>query len=452
MNVCIYTLGCKQNYAESAYLRNQFVAAGHTVVDFDSTFDVFLINTCSVTENADAECRKLVRRVLRQQPSTFVAITGCYAQLQPEAIASIDGVDAVFGARHKFTIPKLVGDFRKRDTPMVFADDDELDDLDFVAAVVTDNATRTRAFLKIQDGCDYSCSFCTIPMARGGGRSMILSDVVASASSLVASGFREIVLTGINLGEYQDCNGARFVDVVRALQTLCSDVRFRISSLEPNKVTNDIIECVAESSTFCHHFHIPLQSGSDTILRAMRRRYTSSMYASLIQSIHERIPNVGIGIDVICGFPGETDELFDETYAFLEALSWSYLHVFRYSERPNTPAASKAGAVSSFVRKQRTRALRQLSLRKHREFLYRQIGTNVLVIPEKPDAHTGERFGYTSNYARVRIDDMPHAAVQAVSMRIDDVAGDVLVGRVLDVHRPSESSLYLPLTVLETMS
>jgi threonylcarbamoyladenosine tRNA methylthiotransferase MtaB len=449
MNVCIHTLGCKQNYAESSYLRDQFRSAGHELVGFDVQFDVLLVNTCSVTERADAECRKIVRRALRQCPDAFVAITGCYAQLQPEEIASIDGVDAVFGARYKFSITSLITDFSKRNIPLIFTDDsDDLDDLTFVPALVTDAHARTRAFLKVQDGCDYSCSFCTIPRARGAGRSMAANDVLNSVRQLAESGYKEVVLTGINLGEYKAPGGERFVDVVQALDREIRGLRFRISSIEPNKLSNEIIDCVAQSQVFCRHFHIPLQSGSDTILRAMRRRYTAAYYAGLIDRIRAAMPDAGIGIDVICGFPGETDELFAETVEFLEKLPFSYLHVFRYSERANTAATAYADPVPERVRKQRTTILRELSARKHHEFLQAQVGTNAVVIVEKPDPETGLQYGYASNYARVCVGRGEYSVNSTVHMHLSGVGDEVMHGVVLRVENPTAQSEYFPLPVM----
>lgn len=449
MNVCIYTLGCKQNYAESSYLREQFRRAGHCLVTFDEAFDILVINTCSVTEQADVECRKIVRRALRQCPEAFIGITGCYAQLQPEEIASIDGVDAVFGARYKFSIASLIPDVSKRSVPLVFHDDDDdLDDLAFVPALVTDAHARTRAFLKVQDGCDYSCTFCTIPRARGSSRSMPLQDVITSAQDLISSGFKEIVLTGINLGEYRTAEGERFSDLVAAIDARCSGARFRISSIEPNKLNDDILACVQRSKVFCQHFHIPLQSGSDPILRAMRRRYTASFYADLVARIRERMPDAGIGIDVICGFPGETDELFRETMMFLEALPFTYLHVFRYSERANTPAPSFADSVPIAVRKERTRLLRSLSERKHREFLESQLGRVVDIIVEKPDQETGRQYGYTENYSRICIGtvDLPVNTTLRVKLVrvVDDVIHADVLGEVADTTQRS----YIPLQVI----
>lgn len=450
MRVCVHTLGCKQNFAESSYLREQFHAAGHELVVFDNEFDMLIINTCSVTEQADIECRKIVRRALRNNPHAFVGVTGCYAQLQPEEIASIDGVDAVFGARYKFSITSLIPDSAKRSVPLVYHDDDDdLDDLTFVPALVTDAHTRTRAFLKVQDGCDYTCSFCTIPRARGGSRSMPMNDVLESASHLIKSGYKEIVLTGINLGEYRTATNEKFSDLVAALDATCSGARFRISSIEPNKLTPEIISCVQQSQVFCRHFHIPLQSGSDTILRAMRRRYTTSYYADLIHRIKESMPDAGIGIDVICGFPGETNELFQETIDFLSNLPFSYLHVFRYSERANTIAPTLSDPVPISVRKERTRLLRRLSERKHQQFLQAQVGSQAEIIIEKPDALTGVQHGYSSNYARVSIGAQNIPVNSILRVQLEYVEGEVLNGNIIsEVHDTVERS-FIPLHIVD---
>ncbi|MFM7775084.1 MAG: MiaB/RimO family radical SAM methylthiotransferase, partial [Candidatus Kapaibacterium sp.] len=328
-------------------------------------------------------------------------------------------------------------------------EDDALDDLAFVPALVTDAHARTRAFLKVQDGCDYSCSFCTIPRARGGSRSMPLREVVAAARNLINSGFKEIVLTGINLGEYGTADGERFGDLVSAIDSECIGARFRISSIEPNKLTDGILDRVRTSTVFCRHFHIPLQSGSDAILRSMRRRYTTSTYAGLIERIRKHMPDAGIGVDVICGFPGETDELFEETMDFLERLPFSYLHVFRYSERANTPAPDFSDPIPIAVRKERTRRLRKLSDRKHHAFLQARIGMEEEIIAEKPDEATGQQYGYTSNYVRVCLGAQRVPVNSTIRVRLLAVDGDVVHAKVLDLVDDAVIRSYVPLPVIE---
>jgi threonylcarbamoyladenosine tRNA methylthiotransferase MtaB len=400
MNISFYTLGCKLNYAETSQLREQFEKLGHNIVDFGEPTDAVLINTCTVTENADTECRKIIRRALRTSPNAFVGVTGCYAQLQPEEIASVEGVDAVFGAQEKFKIPQIITDFKKVETPQIFVNEFS-DEIEFVGAKSGDNDSRTRAVFKIQDGCNYNCSFCTIPLARGGSRSMDYVKIEEAFKDLEKSGYSEIVLSGINLGDYSGKNGEKFSDVVKLIDSLDTNARVRISSIEPNLLKPEILETVAQSDVFCPHFHIPLQSGSPEVLKMMRRRYKASYYEELILKIKSEMPHCCIGVDVIVGFPGETDEFFEETYNFLKDLPISYLHVFTYSERENTPAAIFKDKIPPQVKKARTNRLRALSAFKKSEFYASQIGTERTVIPETYSAETGRWIGFTENYVRV---------------------------------------------------
>jgi len=400
--VAITTLGCKLNYAESSALREQFLQEGYVVVPFGDDADVVVVNTCTVTERADAECRSLVRRSLRNSPNARIAITGCYAQLQPERIASIDGVSLVVGQAQKQQIPSLIQSIGSNDAPRIVVDEFDAD-VPFTMARSSDSDTRTRAFLKIQDGCDYSCSFCTIPLARGPGRSLPLSGILAEVDALEREGYQEVVLTGVNVGEYSTQEGQRFVDVIRALDERAPRFRIRVSSIEPNTLRPDVIQAIASSDVFCSHVHVPLQSGSASVLQAMKRRYNPSMYRATIDAVHTTMPTAAIGIDVIVGFPGETDDLFEESYRFLESLPFSYLHVFTYSERENTPAATYIGRVPNTVRHARTARLRALSEERRAAFQRSHAHTQHVVIPEAFDAERSMYPGWTSNYVRVAI-------------------------------------------------
>jgi threonylcarbamoyladenosine tRNA methylthiotransferase MtaB len=397
--VALHTLGCKLNYAETSTLGKQFLERGYELVDLGSPADVVVINTCTVTERADRECRQLIRRALRNGSSPYVVVTGCYAQLEPEAIASMNGVDLVLGAREKFDLFRFAGALEKETTPRIHVS--EIDTVDnFGPAFTTEAGGRTRAFLKIQDGCDYSCSFCTIPLARGRSRSQTPGECIGQARELAAAGYREIVLTGVNVGDYGRKSSSSLLHLVQELVEVDGIDRIRISSIEPNLLTLPLLEFVAGQPKMCKHFHIPLQSGSDEVLRLMRRRYSTDEYRLLISRIREAIPDAGIGVDVIAGFPGETDTRFNETYAFLHELPVSYLHVFTYSERPNTPAAAMNGRVEPLQRHHRNEMLRILSQKKRRAFYESMIGRTVTVLAEG-DVGKGRRFGFTDSYVRV---------------------------------------------------
>ncbi len=430
MDVAFYTLGCKLNYAESSKLQEQFTSAGHEVVAFGGAADAIIINTCTVTDNADRECRQVIRRALRAAPDAFVGVTGCYAQLQPERIASIEGVDAVFGAREKFGILDLVQQFHKSDTPRIYVDE-LTEELSFTTAQSADADSRTRAFLKIQDGCNYKCSFCTIPLARGHSRSMAFDEILPALGRLESAGYHEVVLTGINLGDYRAATGEAFVDVLRAIADSAPRARLRISSIEPNLLSPAILDLVADSSAFVPHFHIPLQSGSSTLLRRMRRRYTADYYRDLILSIKDKMPDCAIGADVIVGFPGESDGLFEENYEFLQALPLSYLHVFTYSERENTPAAAYEGQVPRQRRKLRTARLRALSSAKKQSFYRSQCGTRRTVIPESRDSASGDRLGWTDNYVRCRFT-APASLLQVpTAIELREMEGEIVRAEML---------------------
>jgi threonylcarbamoyladenosine tRNA methylthiotransferase MtaB len=401
-SVAFHTLGCKLNYSETSTIARQFRDAGWNKVEFPGPACVYIINTCSVTENADRECKLIVNRAIAANPEGKVIIVGCYAQLKPEEIAGIHGVDLVLGATEKFNVLRYLDLLEKNEKGIVMACEIE-EATNFISSFSSDD--RTRVFLKVQDGCDYSCTFCTIPLARGNSRSDSISNVVNQAKRLVEQGTKEIILTGVNLGDF-GINGisgkheARFIDLAKALEDVEGLDRIRISSIEPNLLTDEVINFVAGSKRFVPHFHIPLQSGADNILKAMRRRYLRSLYAERIKNIKSLMPDAGIGADVIVGFPGETDEDFLATYNFLHSLDLTYLHVFTYSERENTPAAEMNDVVPVHVRKQRNRMLRNLSSKKQRVFYESQIGKELPVLFEA-EKHSDLMYGYTSNYIRV---------------------------------------------------
>lgn len=436
--VAIATLGCKLNYAESAALRARFADQGYVVVREEEQADIIVINTCTVTENADADCRKIVRRHLRQSPDAIVAVTGCFAQLQPETLASIDGVRGVFGTAEKLSIPEHIDALRSATSPLIYVKDTS-DDMHFIEARSVESDGRTRAYVKVQDGCDYSCSFCTIPLARGGSRSMEFETLCRELDRLNTERFHEVILTGVNLGEYRAPTGERLVDMLRYIASTSRTYRVRISSIEPNTISDEIIDVIASHSMFCPHVHTPLQSGSPDVLRRMRRRYTSERYRDRIMLLHDRIRGLAVGIDVIVGFPGETEELFEETLAFLQDLPWTYLHVFTYSERPDTPAATYDGAVPMNVRRARTARLRALSDQRRREHALRHLGETRAVVTESYDVEQQRWLGWTDNYIRVAVD-LPFTTGRTmVHVRLDTIQDDVVNGSV--VHSiPSDHS------------
>ena len=398
--VALHTLGCKLNYSETSSIGRQFLDREFELVDFQEPADVYVLNTCSVTESAERECRQIIRKALRQNPEAFVIVTGCYAQLRPEEIAKIDGVDAVLGSNEKFKLFSLLENFNKRELTCISVTPTE-NLTEFGAAHSTDADSRTRAFLKIQDGCDYTCSFCTIPLARGASRSLAIPNVVNEFKKLLHSNYKEIVLTGVNVGDYGKNFDTNLFQLLSELVKIEDEFRIRISSIEPNLLTDEIINLSAESDKLCNHFHIPLQSGSPRILKAMQRRYTAEDYYKLIYRIKNRLPDAGIGVDVIVGFPGETEEDFIHTHNFLRDLPISYLHVFTYSERPDTKAISLPGSVDVQERKRRNNILRILSEKKRAEFYKKMIETNHKVLFE----HTNRNRlmqGFTSNYVRVQ--------------------------------------------------
>lgn len=403
--VAFYTLGCKLNFSETSTISRSFEEKGFRKVNFTDTPDIFVINTCSVTDNADKKCKKIVKEAQKINPDGFVAIVGCYAQLKPAEIAEIEGVDAVLGAAEKFRLHELLGTFEKEKTTIrqpgkVFAS--EIDQkLDYHTSYSLND--RTRTFLKVQDGCDYPCAYCTIPLARGASRSDTIENIVKAAREIAANDVKEIVLTGVNIGDFGIIDGERkesFLDLIKALDEVEGIERFRISSIEPNLLTNEIIEYVAQSKRFVPHFHIPLQSGSNKILGLMKRRYKRELYQERVTKIKEVMPDCCIGVDVIVGHPGETDELFLETYNFLNELDISYLHVFTYSERENTAAIGIKPSVPKNKRAERSKMLHILSDKKKRYFYEQYLNTEREVLFENEE-NEGMMSGFTDNYIKV---------------------------------------------------
>ncbi|WP_418983743.1 tRNA (N(6)-L-threonylcarbamoyladenosine(37)-C(2))-methylthiotransferase MtaB [Alistipes sp.] len=396
--VSFHTLGCKLNFSESSTLAREFVEGGFVRVAPDAEADICVINSCSVTEHADKKCRNLIRRLHRRNPEAIIAVTGCYAQLKPEEIAAIEGVDLVLSNNDKGALFRRVAELSGKGRAQVYScDTDSL--TSFFAAF--SSGDRTRAFLKVQDGCDYCCSYCTIHYARGASRNLPVADLVAQARRIAAGGQREIVLTGVNTGDFGRTTGERFIDLLRGLSEVEGIDRYRISSIEPNLLTDEIIEFCASSPKFQHHFHIPLQSGSDRILGLMRRRYTSARFADRIAAVRRAMPDAFIGIDVIVGFPGETEEDFRTTYAFLEKLRPAFLHIFPFSERPGTPAVELPGKVQASVATHRVEELEALCDRLHGAFCAAATETEDHVLFEST-VRGGMMFGYTGNYRRVK--------------------------------------------------
>ncbi len=396
--VAFHTLGCKLNFSETSTLTRMLANDGFEKKDFTDVADVYVINTCSVTDNADKECRQLVRRIQKKAPESLVVITGCYAQLKPTEIAAIPGVDLVLGAAEKFNITKHLKELTKNNSAKICSCDIE-EVTEFTSSYSAND--RTRTFLKIQDGCNYNCSFCTIPMARGKSRSDTLENVIANANEIAKSGVKEIVLTGVNLGDFEK-DGNVFFDVIKELDKVEGVERFRISSIEPNLLTNEIIEFVSTSKKFMPHFHIPLQSGSNDVLAKMRRRYKRELYAEKVVLIKQLMPHCCIGVDVIVGFPGETEEQFKETFDFLHSLDISYLHVFTYSERDNTKALEIKPIVPVNIRNERNKTLRNLSYMKMQYFTQQHNDSTRKVLFEKASEKTMME-GFTDNYIKVEI-------------------------------------------------
>jgi threonylcarbamoyladenosine tRNA methylthiotransferase MtaB len=426
--VAFHTLGCKLNFAETSTIGRQFASRGFGIVDFSQPSDVYVLNTCSVTDRADKECRQIIRRVLRQSPHAYVIVMGCYAQLRPEELSRIEGVDLILGSKDKFHLFDRERHFIKESIPEIYVSCiDEATEMD--PAFSAEVGGRTRAFLKIQDGCDYSCSFCTIPVARGKSRSMPIPAVVEQASFLAGQGYKEIVLTGVNVGDYGKKISASLFELMKALEDVEGIERIRISSIEPNLLSWEMIEYIFQSEKFCPHFHIPLQSGSDAILKKMQRRYQRQMYADLVSFIKMKNPDAAVGVDVITGFPGESDRHFRETFQFLSELPVSYLHVFTYSERPDTAAVTLSSPVERRIRFERSETLRMLGQRKRCDFASSFIGKTLPVLYEV-ESEKGRRSGLTPNYIRVEAESPSARPNEIVPTKIVCMEGDICIGTV----------------------
>jgi len=427
--VAFYTLGCKLNFSETSTIARSFQEEGFEKVEFNEYADIYVINTCSVTENADKRFKTIVKQAQKANEAAFIIGVGCYAQLKPEELAAVDGVDLVLGATEKFKITDYLHDLSKNDFGEVHSC--EIQEADFYVGSYS-IGDRTRAFLKVQDGCDYKCTYCTIPLARGISRSDKLENVLKNAAEISEQGIKEIVLTGVNIGDYgkgefgNKKHEHTFLDLVKALDEVKGIERLRISSIEPNLLKNETIDFVSDSSTFVPHFHIPLQSGSNDILKLMRRRYLRELYVDRVAQIKRVMPHACIGVDVIVGFPGETDEHFLETYTFLTELDISYLHVFTYSERDNTPAAEMDGVVSNKVRKKRSKMLRGLSAKKRRAFYESQLGTTHTVLFEGENKE-GYIHGFTENYVKVKAPWNPELVNTLHQIQLTEIDEDGMV-------------------------
>ncbi|MCY1660617.1 tRNA (N(6)-L-threonylcarbamoyladenosine(37)-C(2))-methylthiotransferase MtaB [Chryseobacterium sp. SL1] len=425
-----HTLGCKLNFAETSTIARQLTEAGYEKVSFDEKANVYVINTCSVTENADRECKLHVKRAMKANPDGLVVIVGCYAQLKPEEISQIEGVDLVLGAKEKFNILSYLDDLEKSENEGI-VHSCEIEETDFFIGSYS-IGDRTRAFLKVQDGCDYKCTYCTIPLARGISRSDTIENVLKNAKEIAERDIKEIVLTGVNIGDYgkgefgNKRHEHTFLDLISELDQVEGIERIRISSIEPNLLKDESIELVSKSKSFVPHFHIPLQSGSDELLKKMKRRYLTKLYTDRVNKIREVMPDAAIGVDVIVGFPGETEELFMETYNFLNELPITYLHVFTYSERENTEAAEMEGVVPIPERKRRNKMLRILSEKKKMAFYQTQLGKTLPVLWEHENKD-GKMFGFTENYVRVQKNFDQASANQIEFLKLEKIEADGIV-------------------------
>jgi threonylcarbamoyladenosine tRNA methylthiotransferase MtaB len=427
--VAFYTLGCKLNFSETSTIARNFQNEGFKRVEFDEKADIYVINTCSVTDNADKRFKSIVKSALKQNETAFLIAIGCYAQLKPEELAAVDGVDLVLGATEKFKVIDYINDLSKNEMGEVHSC--EIEEADFYVGSYS-IGDRTRAFLKVQDGCDYKCTYCTIPSARGISRSDTLENVLKNAKEISEKGIKEIVLTGVNIGDYgkgefgNKKHEHTFFELVQALDKVEGIHRLRISSIEPNLLTNETIDFVANSNSFVPHFHIPLQSGSDELLKLMKRRYLRETYTQRVNTIKNSMPNACIGVDVIVGFPGETDELFLETYNYLNQLDISYLHVFTYSERPNTEAVEMDGVVPQKVRAKRSKMLRGLSVKKRRAFYESQL-EKVLTVLFESENKAGYIYGFTQNYVKVKTPWNPELVNTLHKIKLTNIDEDGIV-------------------------
>ncbi|MDH7604240.1 MAG: tRNA (N(6)-L-threonylcarbamoyladenosine(37)-C(2))-methylthiotransferase MtaB [Melioribacter sp.] len=429
--VAFYTLGCKLNFSETTTISEQFLKRGFDIVDYNDSADVYVVNTCSVTENAERECRQIVRRALRNNPDAYIIVTGCYAQLRPEEIAKIEGVSAILGSNEKFNLFNYINDFEisnkvgttdreeKKNLSCIYVTPtEELNS--FYSSFSAEANDRTRAFFKVQDGCDYKCSFCTIPLARGKSRSAKPDEIINEFKQLLNSNYKEIILTGVNVGDYGKSFGYNLYSLLNDLLKIDGEYRIRISSIEPNLLNDDLIDLIASTNKICNHLHIPLQSGSNKILRLMQRRYKAEDYHNLILKAVTKIKELAIGVDVIVGFPGETYDDFLETYNFLKDLPIAYLHVFTYSERPNTKAINLPGKVDTAERKKRNNMLRILSDKKRNEFYRSMIGREQTVLFESEN-HNGFMRGFSSNYIRIKVPYDKNLINQFITVKITGV-------------------------------
>ena len=427
--VALTTLGCKLNFSETSTISRQFKNVGYSIVRFDQFADIYVINTCSVTENADKQFKSYVSKALKINQDAFIIAIGCYAQLKPEELANVNGVDLVLGSKEKFKILDYLNDFKKNQSSKIHSC--EISETNFYRSSFS-IGDRTRSFLKVQDGCDYKCTYCTIPLARGISRSDKLDNILRAAKEISDSGIKEIVLTGVNIGDYgkgefgNKNHKNTFLELVTALDKVDGISRVRISSIEPNLLSNDIINFVSNSKKFVPHFHIPMQSGSDTILKLMKRRYLSKLYRDRINHVKQVMPNACIGADVIVGFPGESEEEFMETYNFIKSLDLSYLHVFTYSERDNTEAIGLNNVVPSNIRSKRSKLLRALSVRLKRKFYMSQLGTikNVLFEPEN---RNGFIYGFSNNYVRIKTPWRSSIKDKIIPFELQNISDDGLV-------------------------
>ena len=427
--VALTTLGCKLNFSETSTISRQFKNVGYSIVRFDQFSDIYVINTCSVTENADKQFKSYVSKALKINQDAFIIAIGCYAQLKPEELANVNGVDLVLGSKEKFKILDYLTDFKKNQSGKIHSC--EISETNFYRSSFS-IGDRTRSFLKVQDGCDYKCTYCTIPLARGISRSDKLDNVLRAAKEISDSGIKEIVLTGVNIGDYgkgefgNKNHKNTFLELVTALDKVDGISRVRISSIEPNLLSNDIINFVSNSKKFVPHFHIPMQSGSDTILKLMKRRYLSKLYRDRINHVKQVMPNACIGADVIVGFPGETEEEFMETYNFIKSLDLSYLHVFTYSERDNTEAVGLKNVVPSIIRSKRSKLLRALSVNLKRKFYMSQLGTTKNVLFE-PENRNGFIYGFSTNYVRIKTPWRSSIKDKIIPFELQNISDDGLV-------------------------
>lgn len=428
--VTYHTLGCKLNFAETSNIGKQFIERDFVEVSNEEPANVIVVNTCSVTERADQKARQIVRHIQKVSPDAFIIVTGCYAQLDPEQIAEIPGVDLVLGSKEKFKIFDYIDSFEKSSATRIFTTPIE-DVHEFGGAYSLEVGNRTRVFLKVQDGCDYSCTYCTIPMARGKSRSTSIDNIVRQANEIAEKGMKEIVLTGVNVGTFGATKDENLLQLIRLLDKIDGIERYRISSIEPNLLTDEIIDFIGSSNKFCHHFHVPMQSGSDSVLKRMKRRYLSADYRKRIEKIKSVFPDAGIGADMIVGFPGEKDEHFEETAHFINSLPLTYLHVFTYSERENTEAVELDGTVSNYLRKKRNAHLRILSRKKENAFKESLLGTISEVLIEG-DEKNNLMYGYTGNYARVGVKNSNHLVNTIQKVKIIGYDDDMdLLGEII---------------------